>query len=199
MLIATKPIARDAGVRSLASRRRGFLGDRRGSVFSELALVLPILVAILMGGVEVGRYLMIHQKLSRLVDTTTDLVAQKKSLSTQDLEDVLKSAQYVLEPFELGSDGIIFISSVTAPPGDSPKVDWQHSGAGSGSATSAIGDPGETPNLPSGFVLDDGENVIIGEIFFDYRPQIFEMFTSPKQIYYRVIDRPRFGPLTQLN
>lgn len=199
MLMAAVRRSWAAKVRELASPWRKFAGDGKGSVLSELALVMPILVAILMGGVEVGRYLMIHQKLSRLVDTTTDLVTQKRTLSTQDLDDVFKSAEYVLDPFELGPDGVIVITSVTAPPNQSPKVDWQYSGAGSGGATSLVGNPGETPNLPVGFTLDDGENVIIGEIFYDYRPQIFEVFTSPKQIYYRVIDRPRFGPLTQLN
>ncbi len=199
MLMASVRRSWAAKVRDLASPWRNFAGDGKGSVLSELALVMPILVAILMGGVEVGRYLMIHQKLSRLVDTTTDLVAQKRTLSTQDLNDVFKSAEYVLDPFELGPDGVIIITSVTAPPNQNPRVDWQYSGAGSSGATSQIGNPGETPNLPVGFTLDDGENVIIGEIFYDYRPQIFEVFTSPKQIYYRVIDRPRFGPLTQLN
>jgi hypothetical protein len=199
MLTRSKRLPSAPGVPDRAPFWRRFTGERGGSVFSELALVMPILVAILMGGVEVGRYLMIHQKLSRLVDTTTDLVAQKKTLSTQDLDDVFKSAEYVLDPFELGPDGVIFITSVTAPTSETPKVDWQYSGAGSGVAASLVGDPGETPNLPDGFSLDDGENVIIGEIFFDYRPQIFELFTAPRQIYYRVIDRPRFGPLTQLN
>lgn len=199
MLMAPIRRSRAAKGRDLASPWRRFADDGKGSVLSELALVMPILVAILMGGVEVGRYLMIHQKLSRLVDTTTDLVAQKRTLSTQDLDDVFKSAEYVLDPFELGPDGVILITSVTAPTSQNPKVDWQYSGAGSSGATSQIGNPGETPTLPDGFTLDDGENVIIGEIFYDYRPQIFEVFTSPKQIYYRVIDRPRFGPLTQLN
>jgi TadE-like protein len=199
MLMAPNRSPRAAKTRNLASLWRRFAGDGKGSVLSELALVMPILVAILMGGVEVGRYLMIHQKLSRLVDTTTDLVAQKKTLTSQDLDDVFKSAEYVLDPFELGPDGVIFITSVTAPTSQNPKVDWQYSGAGSSGAISMVGIPGETPNLPDGFTLDDGENVIIGEIFYDYRPQIFEVFTSPKQLYYRVIDRPRFGPLTQLN
>ena len=180
------------------SRWCRFAGDRGGSVLSELAFTLPILVAILIGGVEIGRYMIIHQKLSRLIDSTSDLVAQKKTLSTADLDDVFESAEYVLDPFALGPDGVIFISSVTALPGESPQVDWQYSGAGSGQATSMVGNPGETANLPEGFFLDDGENVIIAEIFYDYRPEIFEKFTSPTTIYYRVFDRPRFGPLTQL-
>ncbi|MCZ6770413.1 MAG: pilus assembly protein [Proteobacteria bacterium] len=198
MLIAPKriPFARIA--RNLISRWRSFAGDRGGSVFVELAFTIPILAGILVGGVEIGRYLMIHQKLSRLVDSTNDLVAQKRTLSTADLDDIFASAEYVLDPFELGPDGVIFISSVTAVPDESPAVDWQYSGAGSGQASSLVGDPGETANLPQGFIMDDGENVVIAEIFYDYRPEIFERFTSPKTIYYRVIDRPRFGPLSQL-
>ncbi len=164
----------------------------------ELAFTIPILAGILVGGVEIGRYLIIHQKLSRLVDSTNDLVAQKRTLSIADLDDIFESAEYVLEPFELGPDGVIFISSVTAVPDESPQVDWQRSGAGSRQATSLVGDPGETANLPQGFIMDDGENVIIAEIFYDYRPEIFERFTSPKTIYYRVLDRPRFGSLSQL-
>ena len=199
MLIAPKRIPCVPTIRDLVSRWRCFAGDRRGSVFMELALTIPILVGILVGGVEVGRYLMIHQKLSRLVDSTNDLVAQKRTVSIEDLDDVFEAAEYVLDPFELGPDGVIIITSVTAAPDESPKVDWQYEGAGSGQATSVVGNPGETANLPDGFFLEDGENVIIGEIFYDYRPEIFERFTSPKPIYYRVIDRPRFGPLTQLD
>ena len=199
MLRASNKCRRMPRIRGLASLWRSFAANRRGSVFVELAFMVPILGAILVGGVEIGRYMMIHQKLSRLADSTSDLVAQKKTLTTADLDDVFESASYLLDPFEMGSDGVIFITSVTAPPGEDPLVDWQVSGAGYGSATSTVGGPGDTASLPTGFVMDDNENIIIAEVFYDYSPAIFEKFTSPRTIYYRVLDRPRFGALSELN
>lgn len=199
MLRAASKPSRPKAPSGLLARWRAFRGEREGAILVELAFIMPILVAILIGGVEVGRYLMIHQKLSRLADSTSDLVAQKKTLNTDDLDDIFESAAYMLDPIELGPDGVVFISSVTAPPGESPLVDWQVSGAGDGSASSTLGDPGDPATLPSGFALDDGENIIIAEVFYDYSPAILEQFTSPRTIYYRVLDRPRFGALSQLD
>ena len=63
---------------------------------------------------------------------------------------------------------------------------------------SAVGSPGGAATLPAGFLVRDGENAIIAEVFFNYSPLLQTAFLSDSQIYHRSFFRPRFGSLSQL-
>ena len=180
-------------------RIRGFIADRCGSVFTEFAVAMPVLIILILGGVEVGRYVLLHQKLNRLAATTSDLVSQAQSISQADLDQIFLAANEVMSPFELGAEGVVIVSSVSATGGNPPEIDWQSSGGGSGAGSSSIGSSGGAANLPAGFTVRDGENVIVAEVIFDFTPEFFPDVVSATQIAHHAINRPRFGSLSTLN
>lgn len=184
------------GVRRLWRR---FREDRRGSFLVELAFTLPVLLVITIGSFDTGRYVLLHQKMNRAASTMADLVSRPSSISSSQIDLMFSAADELLQPFDLTGSGHVIVSSVSKAAGDAAVVDWQHSGGGSLSASSAIGTAGGAPSLPSGFTVRDGENLIVAEVFFDYEPYFLDFVLEPSVISHVAIRRPRRGDLSTLN
>lgn len=177
-----------------------FCNDRSGASLIELGFAMPILVTLMLGGVEIARYVLLHQKLDRVSSSIADLVSQAETISVPDLQNIFDAAQFVAKPFDLPASGTVIVSSVSNPLGSAgTKVNWQKSGAGNIPATSQVGAAGGAATLPAGFTVADGQTIIIAEVFFDYVPWILGDFTSANQIYHRALFRPRYGGLTMLS
>ena len=65
----------------IVHRLRKLLGDRSGNILIELAVAMPLLTTIALGGIEVSRLVLINQKLDRVAASTSDLVAQAETIS----------------------------------------------------------------------------------------------------------------------
>ncbi|MEM7041536.1 MAG: TadE/TadG family type IV pilus assembly protein [Pseudomonadota bacterium] len=167
----------------------------RGNVAVEFALALPVLLMLLLASAELGRYVLLNQKIDRVAVTMSDLVARAETISEAELDDIFDAAAHVAEPFDLSGSGRVIISSVTNEDGDGATVAWQRSGGGSLIKTSEVGTEGETADLPDDFAVREGETAIISEVFFDFEPFVSETIVSPRVIYRRAHHRPRLGTL----
>jgi len=163
-----------------------------------MAFILPVLVTMMLAGVELSRYMLLQQKLDAIAITTADLVSQREQISVATIDQIFAAADHMIAPFAFGLDGIVVVTSVSASGGNGPRVDWQRSGGGMLSASSTIGTPGGAATLPSGFQVRDGENAIISEVFYNYSPLLQTAFFTNTQTYHRALFRPRFGDLAQL-
>ncbi|MGI9508118.1 MAG: TadE/TadG family type IV pilus assembly protein [Geminicoccaceae bacterium] len=167
----------------------------RGNVVVEFALVLPVLLMMMLASAELGRFVLLNQKIDRVAITMSDLVARAETISESELDDIFNAAAHVAEPFDLGGSGRVVISSVTNVGGGGATVAWQRTGGGSFITASEIGAEGETADLPDDFAVRDGETAIISEVFFDFEPFLSEVIVSPRVIYRRAHHRPRLGTL----
>lgn len=177
--------------------KRPFLRDQRGSVMVEAAVAMPVLVFVLLGGVEVARFALLQQKLSRTAAATADLISQMEELTVNDLDDLYNAAQFVIRPFNL-NDGVVIVTSISKDGGNPATIDWQCFGAGSLAATSDLGTPGNDATLPTGFSMDSGESVIFAEVVYDFTPVLFPDVVDTQQIRHRAVFRPRFGALSEI-
>ncbi len=173
--------------------------DARGSVLVELALAIPVLILLFLGGFEVARLFLLDQKLDRASASMGDLVSQAEGLSANDLPDIFAAVGRVLEPFDLGARGVVIVTSVSGVAGAPPTINWQRSGGGTLTAGSAIGLEGEDAQMPSAFPMRPAENVIVAEVIYDFAPFIFPSVVGDKRLYHRAFFRPRFSPLTELD
>lgn len=172
-----------------------------GIALIEFAFVAPVLSFMLLGGIEVGRYVLLNQKLSRVAISTSDLVSRAKVASIQDIDQVFAAAGYSMQPFALGGKGIIHISSVSTDtnPTPNPTLDWQLSGSGTASHTSSVGIAvGASATPPNGFTMDPDQNIIVVEVFYDYVPFIFSGVVEAKTIRQVALHHPRLVPLNEL-
>ena len=190
-----------ARLRALAFRIRRFLGDARGALLTEFAMAFPILIVLVIGGFELGRYVLLQQKLQSVAVETADLVAQAETISAAEVDNILVAVDHIMTPFELGNEGVVIVTSIGATGTDPPRVNWQRTGGGGLSATSLLGGPGDDAVLPEGFVVRAGESVIVSEVFYDYEPlMMMNLVPLPSsQLYNESMLRPRCGTLSTLN
>lgn len=184
---------------SILKRLYVFRRDDRGAVLPELALAMPVLIMMTLGGIEIARYTLLHQKLDRVAASVGDLVAQAQTLTVADVNNLFDAVEHVAKPFELAADGLVVVSSVSKDTSTPPAMNWQQTGGGTLVATSQIGTPGGSVTLPTGFVMPDGDTVIVAEVFYDYTPWIFGGVTGSAQLYHMAVFRPRLGSLQAIS
>lgn len=177
---------------------RRFARSEQGVTLAEFAIMMPVLTTLLMGGVDVARLAYLDQKLDRAASTVADMVSQGQTITTAQMTDIFNSVSPIMDPFPV-APGLIIVTSVAATGGAAPAIEWQQSGGGSLVVNSAIGRPGQTPALPTGFVVRDGETVIIGESFYNFTPLFLPALFLPAQIYHRAMYRPRLGSLLSIS
>ncbi|MDE3059890.1 MAG: pilus assembly protein [Pseudomonadota bacterium] len=188
-------------------RVRIFLYGQSGIALIEFALWAPLLMMIFMGGVELTRYIIVVQKAEKAAFIISDSVAQGTTAKTSDLDNIMTAATQVMKPFSFGSNGFVIISSVTQTgtysASNPPMVSWQYTSSGSnGSWTHAsrIGVSGQMAALPGSLTLNDKDNIIIAEIFYNFQPLISTNgVVSPATVYSVELYKPRLGTLTSLS
>ena len=182
-------------------RSRRFLSDLlgrhhdRGNVVIEFALALPVLFMMLLASAELGRFVLLNQKIDRVAITMSDLVARAETIHEDDLDDIFSAAAHVAEPFDLDGRGRVVISSVVNPDGNGATIAWQRSGGGSFIQASEVGTEGASADLPTDFAVREGETAIVSEVFFDFEPFLSELIVAPRVVYRRAHHRPRLGTL----
>jgi hypothetical protein len=172
--------------------------NQQGIAYLEFAISLPLLIAMLLGGVEVTRYILIAQKVEKVSVTVSDIVAQADTITTSELDNLILAAGQVMQPYSFDGNAYVIVSSVYKNDGDSPVVNWQYSGGGSWIKSSLVGGVGAIANLPTGFTMNDRENVIIAEVFYNYQPLFGSNILTVSQLYKYAIFKPRLGDLSTL-
>lgn len=171
----------------------------RGVAALEFALMLPILLVMLLGGMDITRYMLYQQKVDRIAFSVTDLVTQSQSVTTAKMNDIALAAKQIMQPFPFGVEGVIIVSSIYKDPNQAfPTIRWQYTGGGTLSRGSKIGNVNGTPTLPNGLTLNDKDNVIITETYYRFTPVFNSGYTPPTDIYKVAIYKPRLGALLSL-
>jgi hypothetical protein len=180
-------------------RLRCRCGDaaRRGIAALEFALTLPIWIAMLLGATDGAYCMLVNERVDRIAYTVTDISSQYQVLSLLNLSDIVQAASQMMQPLTFGANGTVIISSVYKPPGLTPVIMWQYQGGGTLVKSSLIGNTGGTPALPNGLTLNDNDNVIISEVFYNFTPLFINAgILSANTIYRTAVYKPRLSLLT---
>lgn len=181
---------------SLRQRRQQ---GQRGIAAVELALVFPILLILLLGGLDMTRYMLYHQKVERITFSIADIVSQSSSITKVQMDDIVTAAGQIMQPFAFGSNGVVIVTSVYKDPAQTyPTIRWQYSGGGSLARSSKIGIVNGTPALPNGLTLNDKDNVIITETYFVFAPTFNSGLVTGGDLYKLAVYKPRLGALLSL-
>jgi Flp pilus assembly protein TadG len=171
--------------------------DKRGVAAIEFALLLPVLVVLFIGSLEVTFKIWSTQKAEKLAVTLADVVAQSQTVTMADLTELTGSVDRIMDPFPFGTNGVVIISSVYRAQGETvAKVNWQFKTTGTITAVSKVGNNGQTAVLPAGLVLNERENVIVAEVFYKYEPIAPGLMFDESTVYRPAYFKPRLGALT---
>jgi len=176
---------------------RRFGRNDRGNFLIELAFAMPVMMALLLTGVEFTRYLLINQKLERTSATIADLVSQSHGMSEAEMASLFSATDMIMEPFNLGTDGSLVVSSIGTNSSAPARINWQRA-YGGGSGGSEFGNEGAVATLPSGLEVREGETLVAAEAFYDYEPVIFQEILEARTIYRWAVFRPRFSALNTI-
>lgn len=173
-----------------------FWRNRQGIAATEFALLMPALLLLFFGVVEVSRFLIISQKVEKLAFSSSDVVAQSSTVTTAELTAMLDATVHVMKPYDFGPNGVVIITSVYRAAGaNGAKIAWQRTGGGTLVKTSKLGTTGATPTLPPGLTLNERDNIIVAEVYYNFRPWFAGQMLDPSTIYQRAFFKPRLGAL----
>lgn len=183
---------------------RKFIRGERASATLEMALMVPLFVAVFLGVVEYSRLMLLRQKLEKTVSAMGDFLTQGGFACTADIDQFRLLANSIMEPFDFTNGSITFSSVVNnntdIPPCDAGAacISWQDG------EPSKIGNTGEAPELPSNLIVQQGHNYIITELFYNFEPLLplsgnFVPGLQAQQIYLYNIHKPRMGTLATLD
>jgi Flp pilus assembly pilin Flp len=176
---------------------RRLLGDQRGVAAIEMALIAPVLLAMTLGMSEVAMKMLAQYKAAQTATTVADMVARYQTLSKSDVSGLLDASSKVIGTADFSTSGRIILSSVTkSVTATSPTIVWQCTGGGGLSQTSRLGIIGSAASLPGNLALDNGDNIIVAEVFYSYVPVISFLDSQSTTLYNVATFRPRLGALT---
>ncbi|WP_052341511.1 TadE/TadG family type IV pilus assembly protein [Salinarimonas rosea] len=165
----TRPIRVVGALRAFARR---FAEARAGVAAIEFAFVLPVMLVLFIGMSQITVALSMDRKVTLLGRTAADLVGRVGTVTTADVQGIMRAASVVLEPYDDTEVSIVLSSVVVRDPaGPDPMaawVCWSRANA-NGTARAANSD---VP-IPAGFD-QDGSSFILAEVRMPYRP-IFSM------------------------
>ncbi len=166
-------------------RIRNFIRATRGLAAVEFGLISPLLVVILLGGVETSNAIACDQKVQSMAAATSDLVAQATSVSTSDVNDVFSAINTIVYPYPSTNVTIIVTSIVNDPnhPGNYI-VAWSQAQNGTPHAV------GSTMTVPAGLITTGG-SVIYSEVRYAYTSPVSGMVTPVIHMNSNFYSKPR--------
>ena len=141
----------------------GLWRDQRAIAAIEFAFLAPVMITMYIGAVELGNALTINRRTSQVTATLADLVAQVKTVTTPDIQDVQAAAADVMAPYPTTPLKMV-LSSVVADANNSGKVAW--SCATNGASPRA---PNSTYPVPTG-LTQPNSSVIVAEVTYAFTP-----------------------------
>ncbi|MGD1933694.1 MAG: TadE/TadG family type IV pilus assembly protein [Candidatus Phaeomarinobacter sp.] len=168
---------------SILKVARSFKKDDRGMSAVEIALLLPVMVVMYLGAVEIAAGLIAHRKATAVASTAADLAAQALALSNADVNDIFGASRAILAPYDATGVQIVLTSASDQGTG-SIRVDWSD---GYNTAPHATG---STIVVPNNLVFTNG-SVIIAEVTYTYTSTMGEYLTGSRIMEDTFYARPR--------
>jgi Flp pilus assembly protein TadG len=183
----------------IRQRLRRFGRDQRGIAAVEFAVLATALTFALLGGTELSRYTLMHQKMDRVSASVSNMVAQSSTMKAIDFTNMWGAAKQMAKPFDFdGLNSKVIISFIVAETDTTYRVQWQRSGAGTMSQSSQLGTEGGLATMPTGVTMKQGDTIVAVEVYALYKAFVFPELIGTSVIYHRSFDQPRLTDLITL-
>ena len=170
---------------------RRLLRDKRGVSAVEFAMLLPLMITLYIGTVEVSQAIAVDRKVTLVARTLGDLVAQSTSVNAADMTNILNAAGAVVQPY---SDSLIKItvSRVDIDNAGAAKVVWSKTKNGTARAVDS------NVTLPAALNTAN-TSLIWAESEYGYTPTIGYVITGTMNLKDQIYMRPRLSDTVACN
>jgi len=172
-----------AFIRSATRKLRCLAGDERGVSAVEFAMLLPLMVTLYLGTVEVSQGIAADRKVTLTARTVADLVAQVSSINNANMTNSLNAASAVILPFST-SNLKVKVTSVKIDGDNKITVDW------SDALNDTARSKGDAVTLPSALVVPN-TSVIWAEVQYSYKPAVGYVISGTLNLKEQIYMRPR--------
>jgi Flp pilus assembly protein TadG len=172
-------------VQSISRRLRRFTADERGVSAVEFAMLLPLMLTLYLGTVEVSQGIGADRKVTLTARTVGDLVSQTTSINNAEMSNSLNAAAAVMAPFP-SSNLAVTVSSVSIDANGNATVDWSDTLNGTAHAK------GSTVTLPAALNIPS-TSLIWSEVHYAYTPVIGYVISGTLNLKDEVYLRPRLS------
>jgi hypothetical protein len=174
------------------SRLRLLRDNSSGLAFIEFAYMLPIVMLLGLGGIELANLAVINMRVSQIALSTADNMSRVKAeiplglpqLREVDINDVFKGAEIQGGKVRLKQKGRIIVSSLQVNADGGQTISWQrcygdktdvsnYGTQGSGASGTGFPGMGATNNR---IQTEPGSAIIFAEIEYDYEPIALGLF-----------------------
>lgn len=140
----------------------------RGTAAMEFALVVPLLLSLWIGTIELSNAHIVGRKAAVASQAAADLVAQREFVTADDLADVIAAVNAILVPYPIGDIGYDIASIETDLDGNL-SVGWRITQGSLQAGGGGI--PAEAQNL-----VTINDSVIVANVAYLHRPALDLVF-----------------------
>lgn len=177
-------------IKNIVKRLNTFQKNSEGTAAIEFAFIAPLILATYFGTLEVSRLYIAKNKVETVTETISDLVAQGKTTTKQELADIFSIGSKALS-FKEDLEYNVVVTAIETQPDNSgtpvSRVIWSESKKGTNkhAVNSIVND------LPPGLARNF-ETIIMTELYYEHTA-LFEYFIKgPKSFDRRFYSKPRY-------
>jgi len=169
----------------LPRRLSEFAKDKRGVSAVEFAMLLPLMLTLYLGGVEVSQGIAIDRKVTLTARTVADLVAQVSTIDNAGVNAALGASAAIFAPYPDASAKIT-VSVVAISSNGNAKIAWSATKNG----TTRAG--GSSVTLHAALKVPS-TSLVWGEAAYTYTPAIGYVVTGTMALSDQIFMRPRLS------
>src|SRR5262249_49883647 len=179
----TEGRAMNISLLALSQRFARLRDDSRGVSSVEFAMLLPLMITLYLGAVEISQGVGIDRKVTLTTRTVADLASQVSTISDTDMTNLLAASSSVISPYDTSKLKVV-VSRVDVDANGSAKVVWSDTLGGTARSV------GSSVTLPSALAIAH-TSLIWSEVSYSYRPTIGYVVTGTLNLSDQLYMRPR--------
>lgn len=179
-------IRRIVVLRLLWSDLRRIACDQRGASVVEFALLLPLMVTLYLGTVEISQGIAVDRKLTLTARTVADLVSRVTTVNNADMNDVCAASTAVMYPYSTNTLKVT-VTSVKIDSNSKATVVWSKS---CNNGTPRAKD--STVTVPAALLVPN-TSLIWSEVEYVYTPTIGYVLTGSLTLRDQLYMAPRLS------
>lgn len=171
--------------KTLRDRIIRLAGDERGVSAVEFAILLPLMLTLYLGSVEISQGIAADRKVTLTSRTVADLVSQVTSINNADMANSLNASAAVMSPYPVSKLKVI-VSSVAIDATGKATVAW------SDALNTTARAKGSTVTVPTALKTPN-TTLIWSEVQFSYKPTIGYVISGTLTLKDQIYMRPRLS------
>lgn len=164
-----------------------FARDDRGVTAVEAALVLPFMITLYLGGVQLAQGIDIDRKVTLTARALADLTSRVASTDTTEVDTILNAATQVMSPYADSASNAsklkVRVSVIKVDAQLNTTVEWTRN-----KNWSAL----QTPDVPKDLKIAN-TYLVLGEAEYAYDPELGKVLTGTMNLDEKIYMRPRLS------